>query len=26
VLAQYAPNYGVSLFFTDVQVVRPQKF
>jgi nitrogen regulatory protein P-II 2 len=26
VIAQYAPNYGVSLFFTDVQVVRPQKF
>ncbi|AKJ27371.1 P-II family nitrogen regulator [Caldimonas brevitalea] len=26
VLAQYAPNYGVTMFFTDVQVLRPQKF
>jgi nitrogen regulatory protein P-II 2 len=26
VMAQYAANYGVSLFFTDVQVIRPQKF
>jgi nitrogen regulatory protein P-II 2 len=26
VLAQYAPNYGVSLFFADVAVLRPQKF
>jgi nitrogen regulatory protein P-II 2 len=26
VMAQYAANYGMSLFFTDVQVIRPQKF
>jgi nitrogen regulatory protein P-II 2 len=26
VMAQYAAHYGVSLFFTDVQVIRPQKF
>jgi nitrogen regulatory protein P-II 2 len=26
VMAQYAANYGVSLFFADVQVIRPQKF
>jgi nitrogen regulatory protein P-II 2 len=26
VMAQFASNYGVSLFFTDVQVIRPQKF
>lgn len=26
VLATYAPHYGVTLFFTDVQVLRPQKF
>jgi nitrogen regulatory protein P-II 2 len=25
-LAQYAPHYGVSLFFADVAVLRPQKF
>jgi nitrogen regulatory protein P-II 2 len=26
VMAQYAADYGVSLFFTDVAVIRPQKF
>jgi nitrogen regulatory protein P-II 2 len=26
VMAQYAAHYGVSLFFTDVAVIRPQKF
>jgi nitrogen regulatory protein P-II 2 len=26
VMAQYAANYGVSLFFADVAVIRPQKF
>jgi nitrogen regulatory protein P-II 2 len=26
VMAQYAVNYGVSLFFTDIAVIRPQKF
>ncbi len=26
VMAQYASHYGVSLFFTDVAVIRPQKF
>ncbi len=26
VIAQYAVNYGVSLFFTDIAVIRPQKF
>ncbi len=26
VIAHYAANYGVSLFFTDVQVARPGKF
>ena len=26
VIAQYAAHYGVSLFFTDVQVARPGKF
>jgi hypothetical protein len=26
VIAQYASNYGVSLFFSDIEVVRPQKF
>jgi nitrogen regulatory protein P-II 2 len=25
-LAQYAPHYGLSLFFTDVAVLRPAKF
>lgn len=26
VLAQYAPHFGVTLFFADVQVLRPHKF
>jgi nitrogen regulatory protein P-II 2 len=26
VMAQYAADYGVSLFFTEVAVIRPQKF
>ena len=26
VLQQYAPHYGVTLFFGDVEVLRPQKF
>jgi nitrogen regulatory protein P-II 2 len=26
VMARYAADYGVSLFFTDVAVIRPQKF
>jgi nitrogen regulatory protein P-II 2 len=26
VINHYAPHYGVSLFFTDVSVLRPQKF
>ena len=26
VIAQYASNYGVSLFFSDIEVIRPQKF
>lgn len=26
VLLQYAPNYGVTMFFADVEVLRPQKF
>jgi nitrogen regulatory protein P-II 2 len=26
VMAQYADHYGVSLFFADVAVIRPQKF
>lgn len=26
VMARYAAHYGMSLFFTDVQVLRPQKF
>jgi nitrogen regulatory protein P-II 2 len=26
VIAQYATDYGVRLFFTDVQVLRPQNF
>lgn len=26
VMAQYASNYGVSLFFSDIEVIRPQKF
>ncbi len=25
-MVQYAVNYGMSVFFTDVQVIRPQKF
>jgi nitrogen regulatory protein P-II 2 len=25
-LAQYAPHHGLSLFFTDVAVLRPAKF
>jgi nitrogen regulatory protein P-II 2 len=25
-MAQYANHYGMSLFFTDVAVIRPQKF
>ena len=26
VLATYAPDYGLTLFFSDVAVLRPQKF
>ena len=26
VIAQYASNYGVRLFFSDIEVMRPQKF
>ncbi|MCW7541721.1 transcriptional regulator [Aquabacterium sp. A7-Y] len=26
VLAQYAPHYGLTMFFTDVHVLRPEKF
>jgi nitrogen regulatory protein P-II 2 len=26
VLAQYAPHYSVSMFFADVQVLRPQRY
>ncbi len=26
VIAQYANNYGVSLFFSGIEVMRPQKF
>ncbi len=26
VIVQYASNYGVSLFFSDIEVIRPQKF
>jgi nitrogen regulatory protein P-II 2 len=26
VISQYASNYGVSLFFSDIEVIRPQKF
>lgn len=26
VIANYASNYGLSLFFCDVEVLRPQKF
>ena len=26
VIAQYADNYGVSLFFSGIEVMRPQKF
>ena len=26
VMAQYAGNYGVSLFFSNIEVIRPQKF
>ena len=26
VIAQYASNYGVSLFFSNIEVMRPQKF
>jgi nitrogen regulatory protein P-II 2 len=26
VLTQYAPHYGVSLYFADVQVLRPQRY
>jgi nitrogen regulatory protein P-II 2 len=26
VLAQYAPNFALSMFLSDVQVLRPQKF
>lgn len=25
-LATYAPNYGLTLFFADVSVLRPEKF
>jgi nitrogen regulatory protein P-II 2 len=26
VLSEYAPNFGVSMFFSDVQVLRPQRY
>lgn len=26
VLARYAPHYGLTLFFSDVAVLRPEKF
>lgn len=26
VLAQYVPHFGVTMFFADVQVLRPHKF
>lgn len=26
VIDQYASNYGVSLFFSNIEVIRPQKF
>jgi hypothetical protein len=26
VLSFYGPNYGVTLFFSDVSVLRPEKF
>ena len=26
VIASYAPHYGITLYFTDVQVLRPQKY
>ncbi len=26
VIEQYASNYGVRLFFSDIEVIRPQKF
>lgn len=26
VLSRYAPHYGVTLFFSDVAVLRPEKF
>lgn len=26
VIGQYASNYGVSLFFSNIEVMRPQKF
>ncbi len=26
VMATYAPHYGVTLYFSDVQVLRPHKF
>ncbi len=26
VIARYAPNYAVALYFADVQVVRPDRF
>ena len=26
VMQQYAGNYGVSLFFSNIEVIRPQKF
>ena len=26
VIAEYASHYGVSLFFSDIEVARPQKF
>ena len=25
-MATYAPHYGITLFFSDVQVLRPEKF
>lgn len=26
VLARYAPHYGLTLFFSEVAVLRPEKF
>ena len=26
VIARYAPNYAVALYFADVQVIRPERF